>query len=295
VRATEVRDALLGRWPADKHLHIYEAPMHPDRSGRKLDVVVVSVWKSRGYALDGVEIKVSMSDWKRELEGYVAKDRWGHERQQGGPDKADWWWNHVDRFWIAAPAKIATKIKPQLPPTWGLLAVETKGCRVLVQPTVNPDREMFTWPEIVGLLRATAGFGSTALAKAREDGRAAAMAEIERRGIPTDDEAAAARLRSAEHERDRLRAAIAAFEEASGVHISEWEYEARQVGRLVKIVRAARGVSGPEQLDQELNRKVADLAKLARDLDSFRATLATAFGQVEACPPLPLVTPETLG
>ncbi len=106
MTAGDIRDALYRRWPPDQYLTLTEAPDGPDRLGRKLDLLAISVWKSRSYQFDGVEIKVSVSDWQREL-------------KQG--EKAEWWWAHVHRFCLAVPAAIAAKVAEDLPTGWGLL------------------------------------------------------------------------------------------------------------------------------------------------------------------------------
>ena len=59
MTAANVREALLRRWPDEQYLNIAEAPNDPRRQGRKLDVLVVTLWASRGHELDGVEIKIS--------------------------------------------------------------------------------------------------------------------------------------------------------------------------------------------------------------------------------------------
>ncbi len=122
MSSQDIRDALHGRWPDNQYIHIDEAPINSDRGGRKLDVLVVSLWRSRHYQLEGIEIKVSMADFRTEMKDST---------------KADWWWHHVHRFWIAAPAEIAKKIKPELPPTWGLLSVSGNGVRALVTPEIR--------------------------------------------------------------------------------------------------------------------------------------------------------------
>lgn len=66
ITAADIRERLTGRWPDDQYLHVYEAPMNSMRQGTKIDVLVLSLWASKGYTLDAVEIKVSYSDWCKE-------------------------------------------------------------------------------------------------------------------------------------------------------------------------------------------------------------------------------------
>lgn len=248
--AADVREALLGRWAPAEYLSIYEAPQDSGRQGRKLDVVVVSLWESRGLELDGVEIKVSMSDWKRELDN---------------PDKADWWWKRVHRFWIAAPAEVAKKIKPQLPTNWGLLSVGANGVRVAVQPTPNRTPEPLAWGTTVGLLRATADCGVNVLARAEQIGYD--------RGYKVG-EANAARHSGDEHLRHRLQEltdTVAEFEKASGLKITGWQGGER-IGQLVAMVQAAK--RSPDITMRQADVLLDQLANITAGATELRDVLA---------------------
>lgn len=249
--AAGVREALLRKWPPAEYLSIYEAPQDSGRQGRKLDVVVVSLWASRGLDLDGVEIKVSMSDWKRELDN---------------PDKADWWWKRVHRFWIAAPADVAKKIKPQLPTNWGLLSVSANGVRIAVRPTPNRTPEPLGWGTTVGLLRATADCGLNVLARAERIGYDRGYKE---------GEASASRRSGDDHLRRRLQElteTVARFEEASGIKITGWNGGER-VGQLVAMVQAAK--RSPDITLQTANNLLDQLAHLTAGATDLRDTLAS--------------------
>lgn len=80
---------------------------------RTFDFVAVDTWPSSGLELHVVEVKVSRSDWLRELKQ--------PEKTQAAVDLAD-------RFWIAAPAGVVRKDELQGP--WGLL--EVRGTQQLV-------------------------------------------------------------------------------------------------------------------------------------------------------------------
>lgn len=250
MTAADVREALLGRWPPAEYLSIYEAPQDSGRQGRKLDVVVVSLWNSRGLELDGVEIKVSMSDWKRELDN---------------PDKADWWWKRVHRFWIAAPADVARKIKPQLPTNWGLLSVGESGVRVAVQPKPNRTPEPLAWGTTVGLLRATADCGVNVLARAERQGYD--------RGYKQGEASASLRAGD-EHLRRQLQQLtddVQAFEKASGLKITGWNGGER-VGQLVAMVQAAK--RSPDITLRTASYLLDQLAHLTAGVTDLRDMLA---------------------
>lgn len=71
---------------------------------RTFDAMSVSLWPSRGHTIHVYEMKISRSDWQREL----AK-----------PEKADDACRIADQFSIVAPAGIVRD--GELPPTWGLI------------------------------------------------------------------------------------------------------------------------------------------------------------------------------
>lgn len=77
---------------------------------RTFDGVAMSLWPSRGLRIEIFEIKVSRSDWQREL---------------SKPAKAEDACRIADRFWIVAPRGC---VQPgELPPTWGLIEVTGDG------------------------------------------------------------------------------------------------------------------------------------------------------------------------
>lgn len=194
--AAAVKAALTKRWPDDRYLHIYEAPLDSARQGTKIDVAVVALWHSKGLAIDAVEVKVSYQDWLNEIEdrrlwavfpdgrriwcrNMIDARRW--ERSTEGvtiertrttdTSKSLLWREHAHRFWIAAPAKVADRIALELPQGWGLLSVTEDGSTVLAKPVENRNVRLLDWPKVIGLLRAAADSGSVALARAEARGR----------------------------------------------------------------------------------------------------------------------------
>lgn len=271
MTASEVKEALTGRWPASEYLSIYEAPQSSDRQGRRLDVVVVSLWRSRGLQMDGVEIKVSMSDWKRELDE---------------PAKADWWHQRVHRFWIAAPAEVAKKIKPQLPVNWGLLSVTASGVRVSVTPEPNRSPVPLTWPETVGLLRATADCGVNVLARQYEKGVADGLERGRKEAANgTVDGQERRRADLAVADLEAFRAAVREFEEASGIKLDRWGRQNARLGRLVKLVNEAI-LQGPETIADRLAGQAEQLRSIADVTDRLHGALGSAFAEESTSPTL---------
>jgi hypothetical protein len=94
-------------------------------SNRRADLVRIGLWPSRGYGIDVHELKVSRSDWQRELDE---------------PAKADAWWPYSSRFWVVAPPRM---IRPEeMPPGWGLMEPPTQANRRRFRVVVKPaERE----------------------------------------------------------------------------------------------------------------------------------------------------------
>lgn len=256
MNSAGVREALYKRWPATQYVVVEEAPEDPMRAGRKIDMLVISCWKSRGYEVEAVEIKVSVSDWKRELDN---------------PSKADFWYRHAHRFWLACPAEIASKVRETLPVGWGLLSVGEK-----VVAVANPQRnaaEPLSWPTVIGVLRANQGVGLAALQRMHragyDEGRAAGRSEAERE-------------RGESFLQDQLRSLqerVKAFHEVTGVdlmHAYNAEGAAR-IGRLYKLID--RSFTHPDHVLTGIDRASAQLAQSATGLTQLRSALAEVLNE----------------
>lgn len=239
--AESVRAALRLRWPDEQYLTVVEAPQDATRTGGKVDVLVVSLWASRGYELDAVEIKVSASDWKRELDN---------------APKADFWWRHSHRFWLATTVPLAAKVRDDLPAGWGLLAC-ADGSKPHV--VVKPERrtpEPLAWPTTVGLLRAAADAGVQALWRAEERGRERGYKEGQKHG--PDRQADQLREQFADVQRR-----VSQFEAASGVTLGEyWNNHAADAGKAVALV--LQQLRTGQSLAPYANRLATDAAALQR-------------------------------
>ena len=98
---------------------------------RRVDVLALNLWRSKSWAVHGIEVKVSRKDWEKELLN---------------PSKSKELIKFVDAWWVAAPWGM---IDPkELPEGWGLLETrDDGGLRVKKQArlpeTFKPfDREL---------------------------------------------------------------------------------------------------------------------------------------------------------
>lgn len=240
------------RWPEDAYVVLTEAPAgDPARQGRKADLVALSAWRSRGYEVDAVEVKTSMSDWRRELVAAA---------------KADWWWRHSHRFWLATPAGLAVKVEPEVPATWGILACSPDAVRV-VRQAPRHAAEPIAWPAVIGLLRCARNASSQVLARAEDRGREIGRQQAERAFEAKNGDA---------HLRDQLaelRSRVQAFEAASGLKVDRWDGGER-LGRLVAFANQAH--AHPDNVRDGIERAARTLERLTEDVRRLAQVVAAA-------------------
>jgi hypothetical protein len=241
MTSRDVLTALHGRWPDSEYLKVEEAPEDSHRQGRKIDLLVVSLWASRGHELDAVEVKVSMSDYRRELKEAA---------------KADWWFHHSNRFWVAVPADIAAAARKELPEPWGLISVMPDGKTKAVVKAPKHPRQDFGWQSTIGLLRASANAGANALFRAEEHGRRIGhergLEEGKRTASPGGHQT---------REVERLTGIITRFEEASGLAM---DHDPERLGELVAIIQAWQ--RDPEGVASKIERAATGAAQAAATL-----------------------------
>ena len=97
-----VKNGVAPRYVVAEHVGL--DPMWP---ARILDAVVADMWHSSGFAVHGIEIKVSRSDLVRELADL---------------SKSGSFCQHLDYFWLAVPDYRALR-GLDIPQKWGVLTV----------------------------------------------------------------------------------------------------------------------------------------------------------------------------
>lgn len=183
-------------------------------ANRTADAVTMSVWPSRGLHLIGFEIKISRSDWVRELKN---------------PEKADDVVCYMDHFYVVvSDPKI---IQPgELPPTWGLIVPAGVGLKVAVlAPKLEPcalDRSL-----LASLLR---NMNSEAYTSRQFHDYRDALTKKHREELAEREQSI---IKNRASDVAELRERIKKFEEASGIEIDR--YNAGNIGRAVKFVLGA--------------------------------------------------------
>ena len=181
------------------------------RATRYTDAVAMNLWPSRGLSIVGFEIKVSRSDWVKELRD---------------PAKADAMMRNCDQWWVVAAKGIVQD--GELPPTWGLLEVDGRG---LVQRTVAPKLPTPTMTRsfMAALIRRAGQFDDKEAYRLKQEAteqiRKASAEAIEREVV---------RRTSAHAE---MAKAVKEFEEISGLKITGWQ-GGKEVAKVVKLVQA---------------------------------------------------------
>lgn len=138
VTSDQVWVALRLRFPAPRYATMAEVR---DSTGishkRTADAIIVNLWGSDGHEIQGVETKVSRSDFLQEL-----KD----------PTKASAIFQYCDRFWLAVGDPDIVK-EGELPVNWGLLVPKGKSL-VVAKPAPKLEPVPITRKFLGGLMRA---------------------------------------------------------------------------------------------------------------------------------------------
>ena len=248
MNTREVQIALRTRFAAPAWALLFEVP---DGTGgnknRSADAVAMSLYPSRGLELNGFEIKVSRSDWQKEL---------------ADPSKAEAVCKYCDRWWIVAgDPKIVHA--GELPPTWGLLVAQGKR---LVCKTKAPKLDP------VALNRR---FLAALLRRVEEQGAdKKLLREAERKGF--DDGVAHGDRRSGGYKErfEKLSEKLKAFEAAAGFSFDHWPMRTKSGKEIGEVV--ANVLSGHYDTPEYRLQKMIE--NVERGLEYLKAELPSTEG-----------------
>lgn len=127
MKTHEVNAAIRRYYPTTEYAVMFEVgDATGGRATRHADAVVMNLWPSRGLLIEGVEVKVSRSDWTRELKN---------------PEKAEAIAQYCDKWWIVAPEGIVHQ--HEVPAMWGYMVCSAKGAlRVVKQAPKKEAHEI---------------------------------------------------------------------------------------------------------------------------------------------------------
>ena len=252
-----VMAALAKRYPAPEYALFPEVRDHTGfarATPHTADALVMGLWPSRGLELLGFEVKVSRADWQREL-----KD----------PSKAEAVCRFCDRWWIAAGSAGIVQAG-ELPPTWGLLVLTSRGFRVEVDaPRLDP--QPIDRPMLASLMR-------------RVHERTVPdthLKEAERKGYERGRRVGYGDAETLKEQVADLRTTIAEFECRSGVQLRGWDHG--QVGDAVRAV--LHGASQCERARNYLEATRGALARLRGAVEQELTALQEVRGHDDASGP----------
>lgn len=206
--------ALRAKLPATEYALFFEVRNAAGFSAnRSCDAMALSLWPSRGINLFGFEVKVSRSDWMRELKN---------------PAKAEAIARYCDYWVVLAPAGIVAP--SELPNTWGLWELCDNGKWKTPVPPKKLEPVALDRSFVAALLRRAAeandSIVNAMIHKERNDERTGFDQRV--------DERVKQLVAQSTREHEQLRKDVAHFEEQSGLGITGWN--GRRVGKAVKIV-----------------------------------------------------------
>lgn len=124
LNTAHAMEMLRARYAPPEWAYMEEVAPSTGGGTRYADAVAVNLWSSRGHAIYGFEVKVSRSDWLRELKK---------------PAKAEQSvFKYCDRWFVVAPKGVVND--GELPVTWGLLELRDSGLFAKVEaPKLDPQ------------------------------------------------------------------------------------------------------------------------------------------------------------
>lgn len=113
MTAEDVRTALRQKFGDSRRYAVAEeVGLTTGYSHRRLDMMILDCYSSNGFRIDGIEIKVSTSDLRREL---------------SDPEKHIAFFDVIDYYTIAAPTGVVEPLLDIIPKQWGILIVNENG------------------------------------------------------------------------------------------------------------------------------------------------------------------------
>lgn len=246
-----IHAALRDRFCGPEWAVFFEVANGTGSHGRRYaDAVAMNLYPSRGLEIHGVEVKVSRSDWLRELKN---------------PKKAEDVYQYCDRWWLAISDPAIVGIG-ELPATWGLMVMNGKSLKIATQaPKLEPvplTRSFF----------AALARRSSEVPEAQVKALVEKRVEEHRERWTYGDRQAAERARN---ELAELRRKVSEFEDTAGFSITQgygWrDRDPKAVGAAVRFVLDG----GMAKLDEPLVHMEQTAARLLDTVKAARAAHAT--------------------
>ncbi len=208
-------------------------------AARSADVMAFGVWPSRGLEIIGFEIKSFRNDWLRELKS---------------PAKAESIAPYCDKWYVVA-ADDVVKLE-EVPPAWGWLTPSGRGLKIAKEsasPEALPIDRSFFMSIVRNISRS---YVPKDHVETLANNRAQSLADAQNSTNKYRMERA-----------DELEKSVKAFEEAAGINIDRYGFNAKETGDIMKLV-----------LDKSLHYHTDRLVKIAASVkDAHEALMAHPF------------------
>ena len=253
--STFVRNALRIKYAAPEWALLEEVHNRTGGGTRSADAIAMNLWESNAFRIIGFEIKVSRSDWLREL-----KD----------PSKADVIAAYCDMWFIVATSDIVKE--DELPPNWGLQVLKGNGLHIVKKAPLLEDRKALDRRFVAAMIRRATQVGeaqiSAALATAIESERKRVaervQSEVDRR------------TRRAKEIADRLEVVKA----ATGIDLLSYSFDGEDVSHAIRYALAERrdlvgrynGLRSLQNKLRSLDKAIDELGELVPQESEARAT-----------------------
>jgi hypothetical protein len=213
------RELLRKRYPSPEWALMDEVAPSTGGGTGYADAVAVNLWRSGGHAVHGHEIKVSRSDWLRELKQ---------------PGKADPVMAYCDFWWLVCPKDVADE--SEIPLTWGWMVPQSNGFRIARKaPRLQPkplDRAFFA-----SIVRR--GFeASESIARGLVADEMNRVRQTSQKAI---DDGIAAGTRHIREEIESLRAQLVELKQHTGIEIGR--YSSIDIG-VLKLAQSLHRLNG---------------------------------------------------
>lgn len=238
VTSSRIRQALNSRYGqnrTEEWIIIEEARSGAGFAGNtgQCDYLAINAWKSKGHQIVGHEIKVSKADWRRELDN---------------PQKSERFSRYCNRWWLAMPADLARQVEPEVPLSWGILAVTEKTCRQMRAAPLNENVETVPLSWWVGWMASLSRQNSRNIQRQAALLAATQVAEA----YENADRRTARHVADVEARYSRLQERLDNFEQATGMNVEELShpYRLQRLEAALKLADAAGNGNGLERITQ---------------------------------------------
>lgn len=228
MKTNEVIERLAEKYPSPQYSFLTQVRNGTGyMSTRTADAIAMSLWPSRGLHISGFEVKVSRTDWIKELKN---------------PQKADDFAKYC-HFWYLVVGDAEIVKDGELPAMWGLIVPNGKGLKIVKEATLSHTVHAPDYLFLAGILRNVA-----------EQCTPNEVIESKMHARFKDgQEHAKYILENTQRELSSLQERCRKFEEASGVKIERFG-DITEIGKAVKDVMEGRDKEAQKSIDRLLER-----------------------------------------